>query len=360
MPEQKPDSQLLRILDANFNRAREAIRVVEDYARFCLNSALWTSQLKEMRHELREIVNLLDPHELLKSRNTDWDVGVSLSGPSEYTRASSEGVAKTNLKRLQETLRTLEEYSKLVDPQVAARIERVRYRSYSIERGMLLRPAHAREKLSSALLYVIITQSVGRGRAPVDLARAAVAGGADIIQLREKQWADCDLLRCAQALRDITAEAGALFIINDRPDLAVLCHADGVHLGQQDLPVHQARLIVGDELIIGASTHSPEQALQAERDGADYIGVGPVYRTTTKPKAEPVGLDLAHFASEHVRLPSFAIGGITLEKIAELRQVGVRAISVCSAAIAAEDVSAATRALKQAMLSSQPTVHDHH
>jgi len=359
MTEKDPDPQLLRILDANFNRAREAIRVVEDYARFCLNSALWTSQLKEMRHELRQIVDLLDPDELLRSRNTDWDVGASISTPQELMRASSEDVAKTNLKRLQETLRTLEEYSKLVDPQVAARIERVRYRSYSIERGMLLRPAAARQKLADARLYVIVTESVGRGRPVAALAQAAISGGADIIQLREKEMADRELLACAHAVRDVTREAGVLLVINDRPDIALLCHADGVHLGQSDLPAHQARLIVGDELIIGVSTRDPDEALQAERDGADYIGVGPAYPTSTKPDAAPIGLDLIHFASEHVRLPSFAIGGITVDKVPELRLIGARAICVCSAAIAADDVAAATRALKDAVSANQPRAHPH-
>jgi len=349
MPQGKSEPRLLRIIDANFNRAREAIRVVEDYARFCLNSALWTSTLKTMRHELREAVEMLDPDELLRSRNTDWDVGASISTPQERARATSEAVAKANLKRLQETLRTLEEYSKLADPAVAERVERIRYQSYSIERGMLIPPRVVRERLSKAVLYVIVTESIGNGRSAVELARQAVAGGADILQLRENELPDRELLQRAREVRDVCGQGGALFIINNRPDLAVLCDADGVHVGQADLPAHQARRIVGEEKIVGVSTHSPEQALQAERDGADYIGAGPVYQTGTKPLADPIGLDLVHFAGEHVRLPSFAIGGITLENVPELRRIEARAICVCSAIIGADDVAAAAHAFKQAM-----------
>jgi len=337
-----------RILDANFNRAREALRVVENYARFCLDSSHLTARLKDIRHRLRQAVELLDAGLLLESRDTDLDVGTSISVPEEFQRTTTEDVVTSNLKRLQESLRTLEEFSKPISPEAASIIEQIRYESYTLEKVMLLAQAR-RPKLEQALLYVIVTESIGKGRPAPQIARDAVAGGADIIQLREKDRSGRDLLQLASEVCEVTHEGGALFIVNDRPDIALLSHADGVHLGQEDIPLRQVRRLVGDEMIIGISTRNKEQAIAAERNGADYIGVGPVYETATKPGRRPAGLDHVRFVSKNIQIPHFAIGGLHIENIGAVLDAGARAICVCSEIIAADDVEAAARSFKEVL-----------
>jgi thiamine-phosphate pyrophosphorylase len=299
-----------------------------------------------MRHELREALRLVDPASLLRSRDTDGDVGTAISTPQELRRTTTDDVAASNLKRLQESLRTLEEYTKLTVPQAAKKLEQIRYQAYTAEKALLV-PSPTRARLAKAKLYVLVTESIGRGRPAEELAREAVAGGADIIQLREKDVADRELLERARRVREATREGGALFIVNDRVDIALLSHADGVHLGQGEIAVRDARSLLGSEKIIGVSAIDGESALRAERDGADYIGVGAVYATDTKPDAPRTGLELVRFVSERVHVPHFAIGGITAANLPGLLAAGGRAVAICSAVIAADDVAAAARAFRE-------------
>ncbi len=200
-------------------------------------------------------------------------------------------------------------------------------------------------------LYVLLTQAHCR----IPLLRAArqvIRGGADVVQLREKEMRDRELLRLAQELRRLTANLGVGFIVNDRPDIARLVGADGVHLGQEDLPPAAARRVLEDHQVLGVSTHSIEQARQATADGADYIGVGPVFPTPTKGYEQGVGLQYVQAAAEEIEQPLVAIGGITLERVREvLSAAGKRhmAVAVCSAVLDADDVEAATRAFKEAI-----------
>ncbi len=336
-----------RIVDAAANRAREALRVVEDYCRFALDDALLSGEFKRLRHDLAAALGALPAGRLLEARETQRDVGTAIATESEGRRHSPREVAHVNLKRLQEALRTLEEFGKLHSPDLGQAVETLRYRSYTLERAVLL-GSDARQRLAQARLYVLLTGS--RCAAALDWTIAeAAAGGASMFQLREKTHGDRELLQRARDVRRWTRKAGALFIMNDRPDLARLVEADGVHLGQDDMPVKEARRIVGPEALIGVSTHNVEQVRRAVFDGASYIGVGPTFASGTKDFAELAGLEFVRQAMAVTSLPAFVIGGVTPETIGTAVEAGARRVAVSQSICEADDPQALAAELLRAL-----------
>jgi thiamine-phosphate pyrophosphorylase len=184
-----------------------------------------------------------------------------------------------------------------------------------------------------------------------DVVPAALRGGVDVVQLREKDAPDDELVAAGRALRTVCDEHGALLVVNDRPDLALACEADGVHVGQDDETVSRAREVVGAELVIGLSTHSPSQVAAAERaPEVDYLGVGPVYETATKPGVEPVGLELVRHAAAHAQKPWFAIGGIDADRVPAVAEAGAERVAVVRAIRNAADPQRAAAALREALM----------
>ncbi len=323
------DINLARILDAAANRAREALRVLEDYCRFTLNDAFLSGELKRLRHELADALAVLPHQHLLEARETERDVGRDLTASGEESRPSLAAVLQANCKRLQEALRSLEEFGKVRSPELGRTLEKLRYQSYTLERAITLRGL-ARERLADVRLCVLITESACTG--PMErIIQEAAAGGAGMIQLREKHLSDVQLLESAHKVRRWTSQAGILFIVNDRPDIARLVNADGVHLGQDDMPVMEARQILGPKLLIGVSTHTLDQVRQAVLDGASYIGVGPTFSSGTKNFAAFPGLDFVREAMRETSLPAFAIGGISVENIGQAAAAGARRVAVSQA-----------------------------
>ena len=198
-----------------------------------------------------------------------------------------------------------------------------------------------RQRLRDARLYFVADRD-GMQRA-LD---AALAGGADLFQLRDKDASDDELLAAAETARERCRAAGALFVLNDRPDLAVACGADGVHVGQEDTPVARAREIVGNDVIVGLSTHSMKQAQAGCRSGADYIAVGPVHATPTKQGRPAIGVEPIRYAAAHVSVPWFAIGGIDTGTVGDVVRAGARRIVVVRALADADDPEATARALR--------------
>jgi len=333
-----------RLIDANLNRAREAARVAEEYARFVLDSAEHSRRLKDVRHKLRGLAAVLDAGSgrLLAARDTPGDVGTDIGTPSEAARGSTAEVAAASLKRLEEALRVIEEYAKTERPEAAAAAEALRYETYAIESGLL----GPRGRLRDARLYVIVTAGLCRGRDVADVARAAVRGGAEIIQLREKEMEGREFLAAARRLRAATGELGALFIVNDRVDVAAAAGADGVHLGQTDLPPTEARKLLGPGAIIGVSTHSIEEARRAVADGADYIGVGTIFATQTKVPKRLAGLEYVRAVASETRIPGYPIGGMNADTIPSVLEAGGDRAAVCTAIIAADDIEAAARRIR--------------
>ncbi len=212
--------------------------------------------------------------------------------------------------------------------------------------------AARRQRLARARLYLVI-EARPHGREPDALLAAALRGGVDIVQLRDKELGDDELVRAAAPFRRACDAHGALFVLNDRPDLVEACGADGVHVGQEDEPVAEARALVGAERLVGLSTHS-----RAEMDaaaGVDYIGVGTIFATPTKPESNAVGLQLVRTASEAARVPWFAIGGIELANVGLVAEAGARGIAVVRAVRDAADPEAAARALRAALGEPPPS-----
>jgi thiamine-phosphate pyrophosphorylase len=256
-------------------------------------------------------------------------------------------VARINLKRLQESLRSLEEFSKLFGPTIAEGIQQSRYRAYTLEKAILL-GEESRRKLAQTCLYVLLTGAQCDAALDWTIAEAA-AGGATAFQLREKDLDDRQLLARARDVRRWTHKAGALFIMNDRPDIARLAEADGVHLGQDDMLVQEARKIVGPDAIIGVSTHDMEQVRRAVLDGASYIGVGPTFPSLTKAFDTLAGLEFVKQAFAETSLPAFAIGGVNLETIEAVAAAGASRVAVATAIAKAQDPRMAAHLLMTAM-----------
>jgi len=336
-----------RIIDANFNRAREAIRVMEEFCRFALNSGPLTERAKQLRHELSAAIDKLDAGRLISSRDTLADIGVDKTVENQLQRADLKDCFTAACKRLTEALRALSETTQTLNPSVAEKIEKLRYTAYTLEKDIVLF-SDTTEKFKRVRLYIVITSNL-----PADvlsLTHKCVAGGADCIQLRAKEIEDDGLFALAAEFVQICKDANVLSIINDRVDIAAAAGADGVHLGQNDLPVEQARKLQLAPLIIGKSTHSLEQLRSACDKLPTYVSLGPIFSTGTKPTAEPVGLDYVKQGVEILAdtgIGHLAIGGITLDNIEEVLRAGTKAIAICSAATEAADPTAACRALKE-------------
>ena len=200
--------------------------------------------------------------------------------------------------------------------------------------------------MTIAGLYVITDCVLRPDRSHVDVAKSALAGGARIVQLRDKTSPLSRVLAEGREIRRLTREAGAIFIVNDRVDVALALEADGVHLGPDDFPPAEARRLLGAERIVGVSVNSVEEAEAALRDGASYLGVGAIFGTTTKADAgEPIGLERLKEIKRATPLPVVAIGGIALNSIRSVSEAGADAAAVVSAVVCAEDMLEATRAL---------------
>ncbi len=248
-----------------------------------------------------------------------------------------------SMKRVQQALRGLGGVCQLGHPSVASRLQDLRFRAYTLERAIGI-TADSVARLSDARLYVLLD---GRGDESefATLAESLVEAGVGVLQLRDKTLDDRRLLSRARRLRGITQGSKTLFVMNDRADLAALSQADGVHVGQDELTVHDARRIVGPKALVGVSTHSIEQARQAVIDGANYIGVGPTFPSGTKSFASFTGLELLRAVASEISLPTFAIGGITAENLPSVIASGIRRVAVTGAVVNAAEPKQAASAL---------------
>ena len=213
------------------------------------------------------------------------------------------------------------------------------------------------ETLYNMGLYVLISDNIAT-KSVLETAELVVDGGADVIQLREKTMTDSDFISLAGKISKCTGErpparpgrlggSAPTLIINDRVNVAKAVNADGVHLGQHDMGISEARDIIGNDKIIGISTHNIEQARQAQKEGADYVAIGPIYPTETKDYEPPVGLGLIQKVAREITIPFIAIGAITLDNLDEVLKAGATSVAVCSAIISSEDILSATKRFKE-------------
>jgi thiamine-phosphate pyrophosphorylase len=332
-------TSVFRILDASFNRAAEGLRVVEDYARFVLDDPFLTGETKLLRHDLAAAMEAVSSADRHAARDTQRDVGTAISAADEKRRNDAWDVCAASFKRTEQSLRSLEEYGKLVNAEFAGRIESLRYRVYTLEKAIDIGRS-SRGRLAEVWLCVLVD---GRKSASQfdELVRALVKAGVGLIQLRDKSLDDRELADRARQLVQLTRGSRTLSIVNDRADIAAAVHADGVHLGQEDLSVKDARTIVGTRMLVGVSTHNMSQARAAVLDGANYLGAGPTFPSTTKDFHAFAGLEYLREVSAEIRLPTFSIGGITAANLPEVLSAGIDRVAVGAAVADAKDPACA-------------------
>lgn len=336
-----------RILDASLNRASEGLRTIEEYTRFVLDDASLTAQLKQLRHDVAAAGESFPIKQLLAARDTPGDVGTRISNDSEATRANVQSVVAAASARVQQSLRCLEEYGKVVDGDAASRFEAARYRAYTIF-AALEQITQAGKRLGDCQLYVLVdgNRSV---EAMIQLVVSLACAGVDIIQLRDKQLTDRDLYQRARAAVEALRPSDCRLIVNDRPDIAIAAGAWGVHVGQDELPAATVRQLIGPEMILGVSTHNIDQARRASLQGADYIGCGPTFASKTKSFDRFAGLEFLEQVAAEISLPAFAIGGIDASNIDQVCAAGIVRVAVSGAVVGHADPAAAAAKLKSAL-----------
>ncbi|MBU8922525.1 MAG: thiamine phosphate synthase [Bacteroidales bacterium] len=324
------DSEIIsRIIDANTNRCAEGLRVVEEIARFSDENDELFREIKDIRHLVRSVSEkaATGSH---RFRDTGSDVGADYTTGSESQRSSFHDLCKANFLRAEEALRVLEEFGKLLDPEVAEIYKNLRFRVYSVEKAFMGTACLNHSMPKSLFLYGFIDRIfVGRGESR-DVAELLVAGGVEMIQYRAKDVARVEMLEDIASILSVTKKAGVPLIVNDYPDLVRDAGADGVHIGADDGDPALAREIIGEDAILGLTVHSIDELTTADVVGADYVGVGAIYPTDTKPSVEAVGTGLIRSISARTKLPVVAIGGLEPGKIREVFEAGAVGAAVIS------------------------------
>lgn len=341
-----------RIIDANANRTREALRVLEEAARFLVEDAKLSYELKQMRHAFTQAMSPFD--DLIIHRDTPGDVGTNITTDAEQKRQDTRDVVLAAGSRLAEALRAIEEYGKIdadntgQELNLVTTCEKLRYQSYDITKRLSL--ALSRGKRKQWRLCLLLTQSLCVHHDWPSVLQDALGNGVDCIQVREKDMDAGPFLKHIQDVIQLVSKRAAV-IVNDRPDLALLAKADGVHLGQADLCARDCRKLLGSSMAIGVSTSNLEQAKAAKANGADYCGVGPMFPTTTKHKPDLAGPAYLREYLQWDGLPHLAIGGITPSNIAELVKAGCQGVAVSSAICSATNPGEVAARLCKAMRS---------
>jgi thiamine-phosphate pyrophosphorylase len=326
MSDQTSTSAAYRILDASANRAAEGLRTMEEFARFVLEDSMLTAEAKAIRHELRLAMESVPSQARLAARAVTSDCGTRIVADDEMQRADMTAVVASAAARTQQALRCLEEYSKTVASPFASAAEALRYRTYTLSAALMLMP-HRRRRLAGAKLYLLTCGDTDVDRFGDSLGQMYQAG-VDIIQLRDKSIDDLALYRLSRRGAEVARQQQKLFVVNDRADIAAASGAQGVHVGQDELPVEAVRRVVGPDVLIGVSTHSVEQVRAAVLDGADCIGCGPTFPSRTKSFGDFPGLDFLRQASHETALPAFAIGGIDETNLAAVIATGIHGVAI--------------------------------
>jgi thiamine-phosphate pyrophosphorylase len=331
------DMVVLRILDANINRCAEGMRVIEEIARFAVCDEELTRGVKELRHGIRALSALFS-NDSIRSRDSAGDVGGGFSTPSEERRESLTGMARANFYRVEEGLRVLEEFGKLVSLDGARRAKRLRFKVYQLEKALVTSGTDRSLLPAGPFLYTVIDRSFVTGQEVPGVAAALVEGGSGIIQYRAKDLPVSDMRLDLASAVPAAEEAGIPLVVNDLPELAAETGAGGVHLGSSDADPSEARAMLGPSRIIGLSVSSMAELESAPFELIDYIAVGAVFETETKGDAVVTGLGILAAARRATEMPIVAIGGITAENAGSVLDAGADGIAVISAVLKGDPV----------------------
>ncbi len=316
------DLRIAQIIDANLDRAREGIRVLEDWARFALGRKDLVIIFKDCRQNLGK-------HHLKiykESRNFITDKCTGLSHPEQVKRNNVSSIICSNAARVQEALRVIEEFSRDHNQNLCKISSEIRYKIYNLEITLLEGESnYSRLKvLKENNLYCITIDTDNL----LEKINSLLEAGVKIIQLRCKEGKDSDNIKFALKVKKLCDKFEALFLINDRVDIALATQADGVHLGQDDMDIKSARRILGFSKIIGVSANNEFDIKKAIKDGCDYLGIGPVFATTTKKEKVPLGIDTLNSLTIDISIPWFAIGGIKQENITLLKENNICKVAI--------------------------------
>jgi thiamine-phosphate pyrophosphorylase len=312
-----------RILDVNLNRLTEALKFLEDVIRFSYPDQIILTEIRELRRDFLAIKKKIPI--VIGSRQSRRDPGRK-TGFDQGIRESYADPVLAGCTRAKESSRTLEEILKLSDPAAAGRMKEIRFKIYDLEKSLLDK---IRRRFDPSLQAILDETFIDKLKLPETI-RILERLGATMIQLRVKARTDRYFYRLARKIRGLIEVRRVAFIVNDRPDIARAAAADGVHLGAEDLPVRKARMILGPDFIIGASAGTLSEAARAQTEGADYLGVGAVFLTPTKPDAFVCGLKGLRRIVLASSIPVIAIGGINRDNIRAVRKTGVAGIAVGS------------------------------
>ena len=331
-----------RTLDASANRSAEAVRVLEDILRFCLNDAFLSQEAKAIRHELAVIFAQEDFQARIQLRDVLRDVGASSMASKSPPRTELRHVFAANAARASQSIRSLEECSRVVMPRATTVFEQLRYRIYTLEKAAMT-IIKSRKMFADIRLCVLLDVDQPQAEFKT-LVGQLLDAGVRMIQLRDKKASTALLCERADTMlqqvrqhAEMKTGKRCLVLINDRADVAVAVNADGVHLGETDLPVNLARKVCGHEFIIGRTAHSIDEAKQAMREGVDYLGVGPCYPSTTKQFEYFASDSFLRDVSKEIQLPIFGIGGIASDNIDRLIHLGVTRVAIASSITGAAD-----------------------
>ena len=325
------DLRIYQIIDANLDRAREGLRVIEDWARFGLGKEKYVQRIKNFRQILGK--NHLEIYK--QSRNHIEDKCKGLTHHEQIKRKTSDQIISSNSGRVQEALRVIEEFSRLHNPELSKIASEIRYEIYTLEVDLLSlsKRKKSEEILRGNDLYVITDQKENL----LEIIEDILIAGVKIIQHRFKRGNDKDNLQEAIQIKNLCKRYNSLFIINDRLDIALASNADGIHLGQNDLDLKTARKLLGYSKIIGISANNEIDISNALKEGCDYIGIGPVFETTTKKGKKPLKIEKIKKLTKDLNIPWFAIGGITKNNISYLKSYGFKKFALVSQLMNSED-----------------------
>jgi len=330
-PKDAEDLRIYQIIDANLDRAREGLRVLEDWARFGLSKEKYVEKIKNFRQILGK--NHLEVYK--KSRNYIDDQCKGLTHQEQIKRKTPYQIISSNAGRVQEALRVIEEFSRLHNHELSQIASEIRYEIYTLEIDLLSlsKRNKSEEILKENDLYVITDQKDNL----LGIIEDILIAGVKIIQHRFKNGTDKDHLEEAIKIKSLCERYNSLFIINDRVDIALASNADGIHLGQDDLDLRTARKLLGYSKIIGISVNNEIDISNAIKDGCDYIGIGPVFKTSTKKDKKPLGIKKIKTLTKDLNIPWFAIGGIKSNNISYLKRNGFKKVALVSQLMNSED-----------------------
>jgi thiamine-phosphate pyrophosphorylase len=332
---------VMRIIDANLNRACEGLRVLEDIVRFTYNNKKLTLRIKKERHELRKLFSKKIIDATIIERDAKGDVGRAASKLEDKRENLSE-VVICNMKRVEESMRSLEEFSKLFSIKKSQQIKSMRFNLYSIEKDVQ-KLLCAKKGLRKKGIYVVLPD---RKKSEIlSIVKSIVDAPVSAVQLRSKSLSASELVKVARSVKKITEKNGISFIVNDRVDVALAVEADGVHIGQDDISINDTRKLTGYSFIIGVSTHSIDEAKQAEKDGADYVAFGSMFKTTSKSNPVIQGIKKLRRLRSEMDIPVVAIGGINDKNIGEVSSAGANYAAVISYVSDAKNPGTAVRKL---------------